>query len=42
MSRINKVTYIVYREWSDSALVNEITNSNYDINNLWEGNITCL
>jgi hypothetical protein len=43
MSRIiNKVTYIIYKEWSGRALMNEITENNYDVNVLWKENIACL
>jgi hypothetical protein len=38
---INKITYIVYKEWSVRALMNEIKGNNYDINVLWKGNIAC-
>jgi hypothetical protein len=31
-SGINKVTYIVYMEWSGHALINEIKENNYDVN----------
>jgi hypothetical protein len=33
---INKVTHIVYKEWSDCALMNEIKENNYDMNVLWK------
>jgi hypothetical protein len=36
---INKITYIVYKEWSVRALMNEIKENNYDMNVLWKGNI---
>jgi hypothetical protein len=39
---INKITYIVYREWSVCAFMNEIKENNYDMNILWKGNIACL
>jgi hypothetical protein len=39
---INKVTYIVYMEWSGHALMNEIKENNYNMNVLWIGNIACL
>jgi hypothetical protein len=39
---INKVTYIVYKEWSSCALMNEIKEKNYDVNVLWKENIPCL
>jgi hypothetical protein len=39
---INKVTYIVYKEWSGCALMNKIKENNYDVNILWKGNIACL
>jgi hypothetical protein len=29
---INKITYIVYKEWSVRALMNEIKENNYDMN----------
>jgi hypothetical protein len=29
--RINKVTYIVYKEWSGRALMNEIKENNYTV-----------
>jgi hypothetical protein len=32
MPRINKVTNIVYKEWLDSTLINEIKENNYDVN----------
>jgi hypothetical protein len=38
---INKITYIVYKEWSVHALMNEIKANNYDVNVLWKGNIAC-
>jgi hypothetical protein len=38
---INKITYIVYKEWSVHALMNEIKENNYDVNILWKGNIAC-
>jgi hypothetical protein len=41
-SGINKVTYIVYREWSGHAMMNEINENNYDVNVLFKGNIACL
>jgi hypothetical protein len=41
-SRINKVIYIVYKEWSGHALMNEINENNYDVNVLWKGNIAFL
>jgi hypothetical protein len=31
-SLINKVAYIVYKEWSGHALINEIKENNYDVN----------
>jgi hypothetical protein len=31
MPRINKITYIVYKEWQDRALMNEIKETNYDV-----------
>jgi hypothetical protein len=37
---INKITYIVYKEWL-RALINEIKENNYDVNVLWKGNIAC-
>jgi hypothetical protein len=39
MLGINKVTYVVYKECSDHALMNEIKENNYDVNVLWKGNI---
>ncbi len=33
---INKITYIVYKEWSDHALMDEIKDNNYDANVLWK------
>jgi hypothetical protein len=39
---INNVTYTVYKEWSDHALMNEIKENNYDVNVLWKVNIVCL
>jgi Leu/Phe-tRNA-protein transferase len=39
---INKVAYIVYKEWLDHALTNEIKETNYDVNVLWKENIACL
>jgi hypothetical protein len=39
---INKVTYIVYKEWLGCALMNEIKENNYDMNILWKGNIEYL
>jgi hypothetical protein len=39
---INKITYIVYKEWSMRALMNEIKENNYDVNALWKVNIACL
>jgi hypothetical protein len=39
---INKVTYIAYKEWSGHALMNEIKETNYDVNVLCKGNIVCL
>jgi hypothetical protein len=39
---INKVIYIVYKEWSSRALMNEIKKKNYDVNVLCKGNIACL
>jgi hypothetical protein len=39
---INKITYIVYKEWSVHALMNEIKENNYNVNVLWKGNIVCL
>jgi hypothetical protein len=38
---INKITYIVYKEWSMYALMNEIKENNYDMNVLWKWNIAC-
>jgi hypothetical protein len=38
---INKITYIVYKEWSMFALMNEIKENNYDMIVLWKGNIAC-
>jgi hypothetical protein len=32
MPGINKVTYIVYKEWSDRAWMNKIKENNYDVN----------
>jgi hypothetical protein len=29
---INKITYIVYKEWSDHALMDEIKENSYDVN----------
>jgi hypothetical protein len=29
---INRVTYIIYKEWLGHALINEIKNNNYDVN----------
>jgi hypothetical protein len=28
---INKVTYIVYKEWSSCALMNEVNENNFDV-----------
>jgi hypothetical protein len=42
MPEINKVIYIVYKEWLGHALMNEIKENNYDVNVLWEGNIACM
>jgi hypothetical protein len=42
MPKINKVIYIVYKEWLGHALMNEIKENNYDVNVLWEGNIACM
>jgi hypothetical protein len=39
MGIINKVAYIVYKQWSGHALINEIKDNNYDVNVLWKGNI---
>jgi hypothetical protein len=39
---INNVTYIVYKECSSHALMNEINENNYDMNVLWKGSITYL
>jgi hypothetical protein len=39
---INKVTYIVYKEWPGRALMNEIKENNYGVNVLWKENIACL
>jgi hypothetical protein len=39
---INKVTYIVYKEWPGHALMNEMKENNYDVNALCKGNIACL
>jgi hypothetical protein len=36
MPWINKVTYIVYKEWLGRALMNEIKENNYDMNVLWK------
>jgi hypothetical protein len=33
---INKLTSIVYKEWSGRALMNEIKENNYDVNVLWK------
>jgi hypothetical protein len=41
-SGINKVTYIVYKEWSGHAMMNEINENNYDVNVLFKRNIACL
>jgi hypothetical protein len=30
--------YIVYKQWSGCALMNEIKENNYDVNVLWKGN----
>jgi hypothetical protein len=32
MPGINKVTYIVYKEWSGRAWMNKIKENNYDVN----------
>jgi hypothetical protein len=40
--KINNVTYIVYKEWSDRALMNEIKENNYNKNILWKDNIAYL
>jgi hypothetical protein len=29
---INKIAYIVYKEWPGRALMNEIKENNYDVN----------
>jgi hypothetical protein len=39
---INKVKYIVYKEWLGRALMNEINGNNFDMNVLWKRNIACL
>jgi hypothetical protein len=33
---INKITYIVHKEWSVCELMNEIKENNYDVNILWK------
>jgi hypothetical protein len=40
--KTNNVTYIVYKEWSDRALMNEIKENNYNKNILWKDNIAYL
>ncbi len=40
--RINKVTYIVYKEWSCHVLMNEIKENNHDVNVLGKENIACM
>jgi hypothetical protein len=42
MPGINKVTYIVYKEWTNHALMNKIKENIYDVNVLWKENIACL
>jgi hypothetical protein len=42
MSGINKLTYIIYKEWSGHILMNKIKENNYYVNVLWKENIACL